>query len=305
MILGKPKTRLDILLLNQEVIFQEVLGFSPDFDKKYTNPLRIDNNPGCSFFTRADGVIIFTDWARRDLSGDALRMKYIASKNNLTPRKVKTVTHTKSSLDIKCTYRKEFSQEFITYFAKANIDITLERHRVKEVSRIFINDSCEAPKDLSICYLFDEGIKIYRPHNEWKKWTCTTKSDQVWGFVPDQDEYCLISSSKDSLTMKHNLGICSPCGMSEVVINYDLLDYLKDRNTTVLFDPDETGIREAKRLHDLFGFRVVFLSKKDPYDLVTYHNELGGSGKEKLRHEYYSNNSDYPVEHNTDFSLPF
>jgi hypothetical protein len=52
-------------LISQEEIFQKYFPYSIEFNKKYTNPFRLDKYPGCEFKYSKSGVLYFIDWARR------------------------------------------------------------------------------------------------------------------------------------------------------------------------------------------------------------------------------------------------
>lgn len=49
--------------IGQDRIFERFLGYFPEQGKQYTNPLRVDRNPGCSFFKSSQGEWFFRDWA--------------------------------------------------------------------------------------------------------------------------------------------------------------------------------------------------------------------------------------------------
>ena len=53
--------------LSEEELFQRYLGVFPSLGQSYINPLpdrpRPDRRPGCRFYERADGRLIFKDYA--------------------------------------------------------------------------------------------------------------------------------------------------------------------------------------------------------------------------------------------------
>lgn len=278
MITGTTKRPFHEKLLALQIDIFNSIGLYPSLNKKYTNPLRIDKRPGCTFSLK-NGIWFFNDWARPEYSGHAFHIKSILE-NGVSISSPTTLSKKSSRLKL-LTYKQELSLRFVDYFRDANINIhkyQKGKYQVKEISRMIYDDFAISPDDLSISYIFPSSkVKIYRPFNEKYKWSSNTSANDIWGFEKDKDKYVLTSSMKDALTVEANTNYCGVAPQSETTkIDKELLLYMRDRKLVIIYDNDEVGRKQAAELAQLDGITTAFVPEeyKDPYKAVVNNFNL-------------------------------
>ena len=114
------------------------------------------------------------------------------------------------------------------------------------------------------------SIKIYQPKNtNGYKWS--NKHDNsvisLWTKIPEYGNVlCICSSVKDSLCLWANAGIPAVCPQGEGYrMSTTAINELKRRfkKIYILFDNDETGILDGKKLAEVTGFTNLVLPKFD------------------------------------------
>lgn len=273
------------------------------------NPLRLDNHPSLGLYS-SDGVSIkYIDFATKD-NGDifTLLCKYWnLSYNEVLARikeelgnntfsnsslaehksKIKNITKYNDSVELLCKVR-EWRTHDINFWKSFGISLKwLKYAEVYPVShKIIIKDNKKyvfpADKYAYVYVEHKEGkttLKLYQPFNtQGYKWL--NKHDasviSLWTKVPENgDKICICSSLKDALCLWANTGIPSIAVQGEgYIMSTTAINELKRRYNKVfiLFDNDEAGLIDGKKLSELTGFINVVLpyfeGGKDVSDLM-------------------------------------
>ena len=273
------------------------------------NPLRLDNHPSLGLYS-SDGVSIkYIDFATKD-NGDifTLLCKYWnLSYNEVLARikeelgnntfsnsslakhksKIKNITNYNNSVELLCKTR-EWRTHDINFWESFGISLKwLKYAEVYPVShKIIIKDNKKyvfpADKYAYVYVEHKEGkttLKLYQPFNtQGYKWL--NKHDasviSLWTKVPENgDKICICSSLKDALCLWANTGIPSIAVQGEgYIMSTTAINELKRRYNKVfiLFDNDEAGLIDGKKLSELTGFINIVLpyfeGGKDVSDLM-------------------------------------
>ncbi len=262
------------------------------------SPLRKDNKPSFGLYSLDGKKIYYKDLSTGDRGGvfdllmnlwnlsyeDTLKRVYedmVKFHNNSTVKKYnpcivrRTDTYNKNS-NLLCKVR-DWKDYDIEYWNKYGITLKwLKYAEVYPVSHIIVekNDqkfTLNADKYAYAYVEHKEGnttLKIYQPFNKnGYKWSNKHDSSVIslWTKVPKEStNICICASLKDALCLWINTGIPSLAVQGE---GYNLSDTaineLKKRykNIFILFDNDETGIVDGKRLSEKTGFINVVLPK--------------------------------------------
>lgn len=262
------------------------------------SPLREDKNPSFGFYSLDGKKIYYKDLSTGDKGGlfDLLTKLWLCDypkaiervyndmckfsatttvkKQGLTS--VTTSNTYSKNMDLQCKVR-EWREHDIEYWNKYGISIKwLKYADVYPIShKIVIKDDkkyvLSADKYAYAYVERKEGnvtLKIYQPYNkDGYKWSNKHDSSVIslWTKVPKQfTNICICASLKDALCLWANTGIpsiavqgegynISETAVKELRKNYD--------NIYILFDNDEAGITDAKRLAEKTGFTNIVLPK--------------------------------------------
>lgn len=299
-------TKEDIFKYTTEI---EILSYYLDINKipcVIQSPLRVDNNPSFSIFTRDGSTLFYKDFSTGE-SGNLFtlfkklwcctykqvleRLYADMSKFNkdilITKSKCKDKgtkpIFTKVSIDIVPRQWKDYD---IAYWKEYGISLeSLIKANVTPVShKIVIKEDKEtlyvADK---YAYAFIENkenkrtCKIYQPYSKRFKWNSTHDKSVIslWTLLPQKGGKVILTSSlKDALCLIDNTGIPSIALQGEgYMVSNTVIKELQKRFTKVyiLFDNDAPGIKCGKNLSEATGFEYVELPKinnaKDPSDL--------------------------------------
>lgn len=283
------------------------------------SPLREDKNPSFGFYSLDGKKIYYKDLSTGDKGGlfdlltklwlcdypKALERVYndmckfsattTVKKQGLTS--VTTSNTYSKNIDLQCKVR-EWREYDIEYWNKYGISIKwLKYADVYPIShKIVIKDDkkyvLSADKYAYAYVERKEGnvtLKIYQPYNkDGYKWSNKHDSSVIslWTKVPKQfTNICICASLKDALCLWANTGIpsiavqgegynISETAVKELRKNYD--------NTYILFDNDDAGITDAKRLAEKTGFTNIVLPKfEGGKDVSDYYYILQDRGKFK------------------------
>lgn len=260
------------------------------------SPLREDKHPSFGLWSM-DGVHIhYTDFATKETGSTYdLLSKLFCCTYNEVPKKIlkdfkgiglgatitkvtvpETIIHTGIQHDIKVEVKtREWRQYDIDYWESYGVPLKwLKFAEVYPIShKIVTKDGKKYTFGADkYAYVFVEHkedhvtLKIYQPFNKnGFKWTSTHDRSVVslWTKVPEYgDKIIICSSLKDALCMWSNTGI--PClalqgegyGISDTAISE-----LKRRyeNIYILFDSDQWGENDAKKLVERTGFKRMIL----------------------------------------------
>lgn len=265
-----------------------------------SSPLRRDENPSFGLYSKDGKRVYWTDLATREGGGiyDLLSLMWHVDYKEVlarikkdigkftegasvyahTPCAIKDADSYHSDCDLQCKVR-EWRQCDIDYWAAYGVPLEwLKYAEVYPIShKIVISKGkryvFSADK---LAYAFVERkegritLKIYQPLNRARyKWA--NKHDRsvisLWTKVPERgDKVCICSSLKDALCLWANTGIPALAVQGE---GYSMSDTavseLKRRYNKVfiLFDNDEVGLADGKRLSEKTGFTNIILPKFD------------------------------------------
>jgi hypothetical protein len=269
------------------------------------SPFRADKNPSLSFYSRDGKNVLWTDFATKEHGDiiDILKIYWGESYKGVLERlwedlpnisntnlnsKISNYSRIKlcTPVTLECKTR-EWKQHDIEYWNSFGIsldwlkyaDVYPISHKIiiKEGKRmVFVADK------YAYAYVeFKDGkttLKIYQPFNtSGFKWSNNHDKSVIslWTKVPKNgDRICICSSLKDALCLWANTGIPSLAvqgegyTMSNTAINELNKRYKK---VYILFDNDEAGLYDGKKLAESTGFTNIVLPKinnaKDISDL--------------------------------------
>jgi len=273
-----------------------------------SSPLRKDRKPSFGLYSNNGERIYWVDLATKERGGmydllsqlwhcsykevlikiknDLQRFSKGAKVSNYVPCAVRDVATHRSGSDLQCRVR-EWRQYDIDYWASYGVPLEwLKYAEVYPISHKIIvsgkNKYVYGADKLAYAFVErKEGkvtLKIYQPHNKaGYKWA--NKHDRsvisLWTKIPESgDRVVICSSLKDALCLWANTGIPAIAvqgegyGMSDTAVSE-----LKRRftNVYILFDNDEAGLADGRKLSETTGFTNVILPKfeggKDVSDL--------------------------------------
>jgi len=187
---------------------------------------------------------------------------------------------------------QSFSAEELKFWARYGIGIKiLERFHVKSLSKYeSISNEGKAYTVYSMvdepmfCYCMGDFVKIYRPFSKLRFLYGGNKAeDYVFGFeqLPNKGDILFITGGeKDvlSLSSHHFNAICFNSETAQIPETIIESLQLRFRHIILLYDTDETGLREAER-------QVSLLSA---YKVLRLTLPLQGNKKEKDVSDYFS-----------------
>ena len=266
------------------------------------SPFREDNRPSFGLYLSNSGRIYYKDYATNenggifDLLGNLWKCNYkevlerinkdilkidkgnIKVNNTTNSIIVRNNKEHNSNSDLQCKVR-EWRNYDIEYWSQYGISLKwLKYAEVYPISHKIIikNQHRYIFKADKLAYAYVErkegkvSIKIYQPKNtNGYKWS--NKHDNsvisLWTKIPEYGNVlCICSSVKDSLCLWANSGIPAICPQGEGYrISTTAINELKRRfkKIYILFDNDEAGILDGKKLAEVTGFTNLVLPKFD------------------------------------------
>ena len=207
-------------------------------------------------------------------------------------------------------FEQSFGVEELNYWRQYGIDAkTLQRFRVKSLVRYEAVSNQGKPFTLVsthgepiFAYCMERFVKVYRPKSKLRFLYGGEKvDDYVFGFeqLPSKGDMVFITGGeKDVLSLSAH-GFNAICFNSETAqIPENIIEglQLRFRHIIILYDSDETGIREAKRQTDeLAQYKVLSLTlplqgikqEKDISDFFALGN--GANGLKDLLSDMFTN----------------
>ena len=200
----------------------------------------------------------------------------------------------------KC-YEQVFQTSELTYWLKYGITTkTLQRYNVKSLVRYEALSNqgktytlLSSQDEPMFCYMMGDFVKVYRPFSKLRfVYGGEKREDYIFGFeqLPNKGDMLFITGEeKDvlSLSAHHFHAICFNSETATIPENIIASLQLRFRHIIILYDTDETGVREAQRQVDqLSQCNVLTLllplqgikSEKDISDFFTL-----GRTEEELR----------------------
>lgn len=291
------------------------------------SPLREDKKPSFGLYSLDGKRIYFTDLSRGDRGGiiDLLSQLWNTDYNStlqkiyedipkmnssinvkLNKTSIETIHNTSNSI-IQCKIRK-WRQYDIEYWNSYGISLKwLKYAEVYPISHKIIiknNHRYVLPAD-KLAYAYVEHkdkkttLKIYQPLNvEGYKWSNNHNSSVIslWTKVPKYgDKICICSSLKDALCLFANTGIPAIATQGEgYKISNTAINELKKRykEIYILFDNDEAGLIDGKKLSESTGFiNLVLPNQYGEKDISDLYKSLHDKNKfKKIILNLFNNN---------------
>lgn len=200
----------------------------------------------------------------------------------------------------KC-YEQVFQTSELSYWQKYGITTkTLQRYNVKSLVRYEALSNqgktytlLSSQDEPMFCYMMGDFVKVYRPFSKLRfVYGGEKREDYIFGFeqLPNKGDMLFITGGeKDvlSLSAHHFHAICFNSETATIPENVIESLQLRFRHIIILYDTDETGVREAQRQVDqLSQYNVLTLllplqgikSEKDISDFFAF-----GRTEEELR----------------------
>lgn len=304
--IGKPSTDLENIYskVSDLDILHHYFGIT-HVPCMINSPLRRDNNPSLSFYSK-DGIeVLWTDFSTKE-GGDIIHLmsKYwgeshidtvrhlwedlpkITNISGYTQLSKKRYIVKKTNVILKCKVRewKDYDLEFWNSFGISKK--WLEYADVYPISHKIIikNDEKFVFSADKYAYAYVEfkdkktTLKIYQPFNtKGFKWSNNHDRSVIslWTKVPANGlMICICASLKDALCLWANTGIPSIAVQGEGYSMSDTaIEELKRRfkHVYILFDNDEAGLEDGLKLSEQTGFTNIVLPRinntKDISDL--------------------------------------
>ena len=189
-------------------------------------------------------------------------------------------------------YEQPFNTEELSFWLRYGItDKILQRYHVKSLFRYETISNQGRPFSLTstreepmFCYMMGDFVKLYRPHSKLRFLYGGDKlKDYIFGFeqLPSKGDVLFITGGeKDvlSLSSHHFNAICfnsETASIPEPIIESLQLRF---RHIVLLYDTDETGLREAERQAKLL----------EPYHVFYLRLSLQGTKSEKDISDFFA-----------------
>ena len=284
-------------------IFKRYIKHDFILKKAFSSPFRKDKNPSFSIYRSADSnKYLFKDFARDDLSGDAIRfvellynLDFNSALNKITDDfgmlPIKKQTATKPTIHMRIL-EKELSPDDIKHFLQFGInEDVLQKFNVKSVAKFstknsWIHSSTSNPIFL---YKFDWGRKIYNPNGNIRfLYTGTTPSPYIFGIdqLPDSGKLLIITGGEKDVMTFSALGYNAITFNSESAnIDEKTINRLRKRfkYIAVCYDADITGKKASEEISKKFSITNIELplsGKKDDKDISDFVRN--GIGKDAI-----------------------
>ena len=173
----------------------------------------------------------------------------------------------------KC-YEQVFQTSELSYWLKYGITTkTLQRYNVKSLVRYEALSNqgktytlLSSQDEPMFCYMMGDFVKVYRPYSKLRfVYGGEKREDYIFGFeqLPNKGDMLFITGGeKDvlSLSAHHFHAICFNSETATIPENVIESLQLRFRHIIILYDTDETGVREAQRQVDqLSQYNVLTL----------------------------------------------
>ena len=191
----------------------------------------------------------------------------------------------------KC-YEQVFPASELSYWLKYGITTkTLQRYNVKSLVRYEALSNqgktytlLSSQDEPMFCYMMGDFVKVYRPFSKFRfVYGGEKREDYIFGFeqLPNKGDMLFITGGeKDvlSLSAHHFHAICFNSETATIPENVIESLQLRFRHIIILYDTDETGVREAQRQVDLLS----------QYNVLTLLLPLQGIKREKDISDFFA-----------------
>lgn len=267
-------------------IFEYYFENRIDLKQSYTNPLRVDQAPGCKFFIGRTGKLLFIDSSRKNSVRDCFG--FICDKYNCSLYKALQIINR----DFKLGFEGEelnhlvydYSQPTLDYFEKEKEKekkllclkrafkiydklywqqygvglVTLKKFNVLPVQTVFYDNKIlwrNSETNPIYCYNFpkENKKKIYRPLEKDKRFKFITSAGiggiyQGFDQLPEKNDLLIITKSMKDVMTLHGFGYPAIAPNSEnYSIPLDFYDNLLERFTNIILFYDNDEAGQLAR----------------------------------------------------------
>lgn len=320
--------------LRQEDIYSRYLGIVPDVAYKFTNPLRKDTEPGCSFFWY-NGILFFRDfaWNKTYTCFTVVRDKFEISFPQALQKIAREMILNEASSSFKVINNYHWSDGFCVTKEPKKISVQIQAWSETDksfwksyylTSQILNKFGAYSIKyawiDNKLIYSYsnsDPCTGYYFGENTWKlyfykrnkyRFISNTNSDIIQGLSQlEPSEQIVITKSMKDVMCYDRLGISAISPQSECTISDTLIESLRDCGTIyVNYDNDTHGQREMNKILSLYPDLIklempIESGHKDLSDYLQSEginntlNLLNSYGLRSKSNKSFSTRSDYRV----------
>jgi DNA primase len=308
---------IDVLLENDRLLYQK-LGFNPDIDKKLNSPFRKDRHPSFSFFKTKEGRILWKDFSTGEVGNVisfASKLYKVSNASSISVLSNFLRDYNITLTVVKSSYKKEIKpKEPATKLFKANYrnflkydlnywnsyNITeniLNFFNVRAVQQLYyknqltwINSKYCPIYEYDINYM--DNVRYYRPFApKNSKWLGNMKQYAIFGYKQlEKSDFIIITKSLKDVMFLYSLNIkaVSPSSETTIFNEREIQDIKKfSDNLIVLMDYDKTGIEAAEKYKQTYGFKNFFTLDEKAKDISDYFKFYGLT---KTKNLIYDNN---------------
>ncbi len=295
-------------ITNEEYMYSIYLGYTPETKKMYKSPFNDEKTPSFNFYysnnrlrykdyssgntgTVIDLIMILHSLDYKDalikLNNDLNGITKISTRisTRIWDRESNNRLNKTSEISI---ILKSYTQEDIDYWEQYYFDVNdLEYFDIKPCQEVWLDDKIwykYNSKNPCYRYLFNGKYKVYKPleKNKSIKWLSQCNNhDNIQGLKyldDDSDTLIITKSYKDVICLKKHLNYNSISFHGEShYIQEKIINYFKKRYKYIYFfyDNDEPGIKNAKKLSDLYDIPHIYLPEdcevKDISDYISLY----------------------------------
>ena len=298
--------------ISQEQVFEHYLGIQVT-NKLFCSPsiLRKDNNPTCTFYKNAKGILKLKDFASDNLDCIAVVMKIFTCtyytalriicndfgliKTNVekNPPKIeysgKILKETeKSRIEV---VTKEFSQKELDWWKSFGVSKkSLDKFNIFSIKSIFLNGNYFNSSSES-CPIYgyyggadNDGVnlwRLYMPTKRNYRFISNWSSNMIQGAkqLPKSGEFLIITKSLKDVVSLYEYGIIAIAPCSETLfLSENQYSRLKARYKEIflLYDKDLPGVKASQKIRKNFpDINVLLMPKtKDFTDYVKKYGTL-------------------------------
>lgn len=283
----------DNLLKNtsEEFLYSIYLGYYPEIKKMYKSPFQNEKSPSFTFYC-SNNKLRFKDFSSGntgtvvDLVMILYSLSYMESllkinndingKLNIHTRDNSIINNNKSSNyneSIIEVVLKDYTQEDFDYWENYYFDINdLIHFDIKPCKEVWLNGKLwysYNSKNPCYRYLFNGKYKIYKPLDTTYRWLSNCNNyDNIQGLKYldyTTDTLIITKSFKDVACIKKHINYDSISFHGEShYIDQKIIDYFKKKYKRIyfLYDNDKPGIRDAKKLSEMYDIPYVYIPEE-------------------------------------------
>lgn len=308
-------------LTDQESIFTKYL-YSPDLRKKYFNPFRNDEDPGCTFYYGSTGTLYFVDWAWGkkhyncfNIVQEYYKCNYYEALQHIRQdvkkgelKKVERRIEHKPKAPLR-VLKKNYTNDELTFWNVGGMNFTqsyLESKGIYSIETIWESDWVIDNLKMTFAYIEEGEVKqVYFPNNKntLKRRFINSPGYIIGGYneLPFVEDYVVISKSKKCSFYMKELGINNFYIVNEsVVIDEDIYNTLKlqYKNVFILGDNDIPGKKLLiKYKHKYPDINILVFPRNEPKDftenLIKYGKQYLLNLIQEMRQKFNINESTF------------